>query len=317
MSPLQTLARHVEAYQAEQGISTAALIRRVPQLGSDKTFKRFLAGDFAETDVEKWVAEYQAAVNWIASTGASAPEELIDSLSPVLLLSRAWREARKTSGNGRVVLMLGKSGSGKSSAVRHLMQKQGSGIRLVEANEAWNDSPSAMLAAILRALDITAHPASAADRLEAVVQRLNESRHTLVIEEAHHLRCRLLDIVKTLVNRTPGEFVLVAIDTLWTRMATPAYEQARQLTGNRIAEVVRLAPSPTERDIAALIAPAKTEGPTAELIASLRTIAQSAGQLAFIRDVVARVLAQCADDKTTNATLAHWQNAIAAERGSR
>ena len=44
-----------------------------------------------------------------------------------------------------------------------------------------------------------------------------------MIDEAHHLGPHCLNTVKTLVNTTPGEFILVAIPTLWNKLQAHAY----------------------------------------------------------------------------------------------
>ena len=50
------------------------------------------------------------------------------------------------------MILQGPTGSGKSSARKVLFEKFGQRLVLVEASVAWNDSPMAMLGAILKAL---------------------------------------------------------------------------------------------------------------------------------------------------------------------
>jgi DNA transposition AAA+ family ATPase len=83
-------------------------------------------------------------------------------------------------------------------------------------------------------------PASAADRLSLVIERLQTSRTALIIDEAHHLGPRALNLVKTLINQTPGEFVFLCLPSLWNRLAKDAYEEARQLSLNRMRERIHL-----------------------------------------------------------------------------
>jgi len=108
------------------------------------------------------------------------------------------------------------------------------------------------------------------------------------VDEAHHLGCHSLNTIKTLINTTPGEFLLIAIPTLWSKLETSAYQEARQLSTNRLSERVRL--ELTEKDIERYLA-RSFEGIDATVLRHgaklIRPPAQSAGNLAFVRDVAA------------------------------
>ena len=62
----------------------------------------------------------------------------------------------------------------------------------------------------------------------------------MVIDEAHHLGPHCLNTVKTLVNTTPGEFVMLAIPSLWAKLNKSAYIEAKQLSTNRLYELVQI-----------------------------------------------------------------------------
>lgn len=291
---LRELAGKVREYQETKGLSTAALCKLVPQVGSDKTYNRILAGDLKELDLDRQLANFEAAVQWIESIGddAEAEEEIFDDLSAVISLKRAFLETRKETGNARCIFVLGPSGSGKTSARVALMKRYGSRLALVEANVAWKDSPGAMLGAMLRMLGRRELPASQSDRLERVVELLKETRRCVIVEEAHHLGPRCLNLVKTLINQTPGEFILIAIDTLWRRLESAAYEEARQLTGNRLAERIQLGREMKERDTRLLLERRLKLDAAADKTAILKSLAHYApnyGRLAFVRDVLRRV----------------------------
>src|SRR4029077_7513789 len=127
------------------------LAKLIPSIGSTKTYKRILAGDLKELDLENQLHGYRGAVAFIESTGGDQREEedLYDDLYPVIQLRRAFFESTRDAGVARVTFLLGPSGSGKTSARKLLIEKYGQRVLTIEANVAWNDSPQAMLGSIL------------------------------------------------------------------------------------------------------------------------------------------------------------------------
>jgi len=148
----------------------------------------------------------------------------------------------KTNGINRVLVVLGESGAGKSQAVGELVRAYGSRVKVVEAMQIWDDRPINLLGAILRSFGQVSLPVGADARFAAVVSLL-KTRRMVAIDEAQHLGQACLNTIKALVNNTPGEFMLLAIDTLWQRLESAAYQEARQLTTNRLAEMLKLAPT--------------------------------------------------------------------------
>jgi len=125
---------------------------------------------------------------------------------------------------------------------------------------------------------------------------MKSSRRSLVIDEAHHLGPHCLNIIKSLVNRTEWGFVLMCIGTLWRKLERGAYEEARQLTTNRLAERIKLA-CPTERDCQRMLE--RRLGNLADLKASTAMVAKTAsvhGGLGFVRDVCKRLVDARVDD---------------------
>lgn len=213
---LRELAQKVREYQESKKLSDTALLKKFSGLGSTKTFKRILADDLVELDLERQLNNYRSVWAFIESTGDDSADEenLYDDLYPVIQLRRAFFETTRENGTARVIVLQGPTGSGKTSARRLLLEKYGPRLLMIEATVAWNDSPGGMLGAVLDALGKKEKPLIQVDRLNKVIELLNESRRCLVVEEAHHLGPRCLNLTKTLVNQTPGEFVLIAIDTL-------------------------------------------------------------------------------------------------------
>ena len=292
-------AAKIAAWGESHGMSRAQLVRNFTDLGSEKSFRDISAGNLEGYNAENQLTKYRAVYATMEELANQGGEERIyDDLGTVVKIRRAFLGVVKATGTNRVLIVQGESGIGKTTAVGLLRGKYGTGrISYVEASDVWADSPNAFLGAILRALGVTELPAGRVQRLEEVQARLAISRRCLVIDEAHHLGPHCLNTVKTLVNTTPGEFILVAIPTLWNKLQAHAYQEAKQIATNRLSERVKLTldeadirtylskrfkddgtsggPEPRPRNDAALKVAAKIIRPAALL----------AGNYAFVRDV--------------------------------
>ena len=310
-------AAKIAAWGESHGMSRAQLVRNFTDLGSEKSFRDISGGQLEGYNAENQLTKYRAVYATMEELANQGGEERIyDDLGTVVKIRRAFLGVVKATGTNRVLIVQGESGVGKTTAVGLLRGKYGTGrISYVEASDVWADSPNAFLGAILRALGVTELPAGRVQRLEEVQARLAISRRCLVIDEAHHLGPHCLNTVKTLVNTTPGEFILVAIPTLWNKLQAHAYQEAKQIATNRLSERVKLTldeadirlylskrfkddgtsggPEPRPRNDAALKVAAKIIRPAALL----------AGNYAFVRDV-ARELASLEADAVSRAVTA-------------
>lgn len=288
------LADQIRYWQTEQGYTTAELLRRYRGLGSDKTFKSICDRRISELDAEGWLTKYRAVWAVIESLTAQAPEAGADevlTLSGVNAVRMALMPVFVEEGNARLVFVTGDTGTGKTSIARWLLNKFGERLIELECFRAWDDRPNAFLGDVLRALGkpVNKDVTSAADKLRACIEELRVSRRCLLLEEAHHLGPRCLDTVKALINQTPGEFVMFAMPTLWNRLKQSAYEECRQLSGNRLAE--RVALELKARDIEMFLKARLDIDPQEAATAAglLMHHAARHGNLAFVRDVIARV----------------------------
>ncbi|MDD4059167.1 MAG: ATP-binding protein [Kiritimatiellae bacterium] len=308
------LAGKIADYAQRKNWSTARLCREYPGLGSDRTFRDMVSGNIEGYDAAGQLANLRAAwalVEDVVGDGDTPP--VYENLSTVLSLRRACLSAMKSWGSNRVVIVQGESGVGKSTAMSVLVGRYGSRMAWCEAKEVWSDKPAAMLGDILRRLGHDGNlPTGAMSRMEEVQKRLCVSRICLFIDEAHHCGPKCLNTIKSLVNSTPGEFVLLAIGTLWQKLESGAYQEARQLSTNRLSERLRL--MLTERDIAMflqLAAPGlsgddKLARDAAKLV---RPAAVASGNLSFVREV-----AKLLPEKVTLADVAEAVKVEAARR---
>jgi type II secretory pathway predicted ATPase ExeA len=239
---LTITATRIRDWQQRRGISDTELCKRFAGLGSTKTFKRILEGDTAELDLERWFVEYEQV--WtlmeLESISAEQEEPIYDDLRHMLAARLAVQDAMAEKGNNRLVIIEGPSGSGKTTAARSLAARFGRKVVLAEADETWKESLNSMLGGILRAIAVREIPASAEARKTKLISALKASPVCLVIDEAHHLGPRTLNLVKTIINQSRCQVVFVCIETLFRKLECAAYEEAKQLTKNRLAERVRL-----------------------------------------------------------------------------
>ena len=288
----QALARRMAAYGEARGWGLARLCREFPALGSDRTLRDMRDGRFEGYDLAAMLADLRAAAALVDDLAQEGGEERVfDTLGTVEAVRRACLAAMRSWGTNRVVVVQGPSGVGKTTALRVVAGKYGRRIAVLEASDAWGDKPAALLGAVLRAVGQEGNlPASTVGRLEAAQEVLGRSRTCVCIDEAHHLGPHCLNTVKTLVNTTPGEFVLIAIPTLWSKLESQSYQEARQLTTNRLSERLRL--GLTERDLARYFAlsrpkafPDGERGMARTAAKAVAPVAAGSGNMAFARDV--------------------------------
>ena len=297
---LVALAQRARAWQEQRGYSDTELLRRMPGLGSTKTFSRVLKRDLAELDIDRWLSEYRAVLAVIESlSGREQKEvELFEDMTTVVQLRRALVEIIEEKSIRRVVLVEADSGLGKSSGLTLLQRKYGQSILVVEALIAWRDNPNSLLGAVLEALGVTDMPLSSEARMRMVLAKLRARSVTLAIDEAHDLGPRCLDTVKTLINQTPTRVILFAWPTLWRRLERAAFEETRQLLGNRLAERIKIG-SLREADVRRLLERrAGVVDPAA--VKSLLEAAPTRGNLSFVDAVCARLARAERDDKPTH-----------------
>lgn len=299
-SEITELARAIDSYAGRRGLSMKKLVTENPGLGSEKTFRDMRDGNLEGYDVEKQLSNYRGVWEIIQEmTGSETGEQLYDDLPAVNAVRVAVLEVMRSWGMDRVVFVDGESGMGKSTAARVLCGKYGNRIVMIEATDMWNDSPSAMLAEILHVLGWNnVDGMSGMKRLNLVREKLNAARKCLIIDEAHHMGPHCMNVLKTLVNRTPGEFIMIGIPAMWDKLHKAAYTEARQLSTNRISERVKLTFG--ERDVRAYLSNIFPDADKQELLTAARLIKPSAadnGCMAFVRDVARRIRTRGLDIK--------------------
>jgi DNA transposition AAA+ family ATPase len=230
---------------------------------------------------------------------------VFDDIGPAIRLRAAFADAMREQGNDRLIIVEGNPGDGKTTAVAALVARYGSRIVQAEAAETWRDSINAMLADLLLSAGVAQPPVSAAARLDKLIEVLRARRVCLVIDEAHHMGPRGLNMVKTLINRTPGEIIMIGLPVLLKRLEMAAYQEARQLTLNRLCERITLASA--DKDDTALLLERLGGLPAAiarEACARVAAMAVGHGSLKFVARLCRRLRRDGATDADSTLKLA-------------
>jgi DNA transposition AAA+ family ATPase len=283
-------------------------------LGSTRQYTRILAGDLEEVDVEANLKDYRAVWNLIEMLQESEADDdpLYDDLSTVNDLRKAVAEVMREKGLNRYVHMQGPQGSGKTTAARMLQAKYGARIVIAEATEIWKENMNAMLGGILLAMGTKEPPVSVAEKFNKLIVDLNKSRICLVIDEAHHLGPKTINLVKSLLNQTPGEFVLLAMGTLWNKLESKAYAEAWQLTKNRLSERIRLEGVETV-DVQKIVSRRLNLADEAAHKALVMAASQN-GNLAFVKLVCRKAKKLAGRSDVTMETISKAMGMVAASR---
>ena len=261
---LRALAGQVRDYQTERDWSDAKLCKEIASVGSSKTYKRILdpKDELDELNLENQLRNFQSAIQIIAALRLKdrPAEPEYKDFTNIERAERAVLSAVQEDEDcvARLVIIEGHTATGKDAVRRHLLNKFPKNTVAVEANGLWGMSPTNSLLALYQALNIVRQteagapppkpPRTPGALLAEIIAVLKERKLILIINEAHHLGIPGLNMVKTVLNATPTIVVLECIPVLLTRLLGNNYEEAVQLTGNRLCERVTL-PHPASDEI--------------------------------------------------------------------
>jgi hypothetical protein len=287
-------AQKIKEWQGDNSLSFAQLLKKLPQIGSDRTFNKILRGDFTELNIETQLAEYAAAVAFIEQMAGSETDEQDwdDGMSTALELRRKFGRMQGTRTIARCGWVIAPTGAGKTGARIVLMKKYGSKLVPLSANVLWGDNPRVFARELLKATGHKTIPVTAAEVYAKLIEILSNREICFLIEEAHHLGPNCLDLIKVVINDSDASFVLFAIDTLWAKLERAAYAQAAQLKGNRFAFKIRITTEMMKRDALRMVERRVKLDPgvlDAETRKHLLEQMLKHGRLAFVREFLRKL----------------------------
>ena len=227
--------------------SDRAWVKMWPGLGSAKTWGKILKGDFSELNAATRLPNYRGVLSALsAGVSLKGREELYEDQPGTQAVILAALRLMHHYGKDRLLLIKGGTGSGKTSALDVLERSEGSGAMVrCEADDTWKSEKVAMydiLVAMGESEDAVRAITTTGDRLKKILAiAKRRGRITLVVDEAHHCTGRVLNLFKTLLNRTEMLLILAGMSTLLQKLRAAASEEARQLFLNRMFCSVNLA----------------------------------------------------------------------------
>lgn len=328
IAELRALAREAQGYQLERGWSDAQICREISHLGHSKTYKRILdeADPLDDLNVDNQLRNYRAAVELISIRRSSErpAEPEYDDFTNVTAALSAVAGALSSTGIDRLVIIQGETGTGKDTAKRALLKRWPKLIVECEADELWRESLNTPLGEMIRALGIRRvnengepfkMPMMPSQRQELVIEELNKRKLVLVINEAHRMGPRALNLITTIINKTQCVVVMLCIPALITRLVKDAYEEAIQLIGNRLSEGVTL-PNPPASEIGEMFDRRELQfvddRTKAQAATALSKEAKSYGNWAFVKQVI-RILCSRRD----KVTMERFAESLATARSKR
>lgn len=265
---LRAVAQQIKEYQDRAGLSDAALCREFGGLGSTKTYKRILEGDFSELNAERQLENYSRVLELTKIRPDPEAGTIYEDLRHVRQTLLAVKEAHRETGNDHLVILEGATGSGKTETAGIVERSFGGAVVRVEAHGGWkvgNNPLTVMCGDLLEAARLREYgadkaaenkaaaadslPVSFAARKKKLFDALNERKRILIIDEGQEMGPFCLNLLKSVINQTPTVVLLCVIPTIFRRLESKSYEDAIQLTGNRLYERVRI-PSPEASEVA-------------------------------------------------------------------
>jgi DNA transposition AAA+ family ATPase len=245
---LLTTAKEIEALRTARVPvpSQNAWVKEWPGLGSQKTYSKILSGELEDVNTAAKLPDYRGVLRAIlADQKGRAAEVLYDDLPGAQAAILAALRLMHHHGKDRLLLIQGGSGSGKTSVLDLLAKGAAAGALVrVEANDTWKSERVAMRDILLGlgdSLEKVEAMRSGGEMLARILEILErKGRILLAIDEAHHCTGRVLNLLKTLLNKSEVLLVMAGMNTLLQKLRANASEEAKQLIHNRLFQSVNL-----------------------------------------------------------------------------
>lgn len=244
LTRLTELARLVDDWRTAKSIPKDKMsVRFKGLIKSYRNIERICAGQLDELNIETNLTQLESVWSLINSPAPRPTVKPYDDFNVALQLRNAFLRTMAKTGPNRVIILTAPTGRGKSKALEVLRERYRARLVTLSASRVWKDKPMALLSEIWAALGKNGGLGFGRVALKNVEDALKANRIAVAIDEAHYLGPEQLNTITTLVNSTPGEFILAGQPTLWSRLENDrgAYYEARQLTKNRLSCRIRVA----------------------------------------------------------------------------
>lgn len=240
---INSLINRIEQHQAALKLSDHAFVARYPHyLGSTKTYvDRIRKRSFAEfgKNLPVWVRKLE---NFVAELDGRSPVEQFEPDMPMAKAANEYYTRLQNQRNDRRnAVLLGATGTGKSTAARRLNNLYPRDTAYVRANESWRESKAQIIQGLAKSTGSYFQGIrGAAEGLDKLIKHLEMSPLTIIIDEAHEGGTMLLKLVKTLIDETSSRFMMFAYPTSWNKMLAAtddARAEAQQLFGRTLKPV--------------------------------------------------------------------------------
>jgi type II secretory pathway predicted ATPase ExeA len=300
------LAKKIESWRVAHAISKEKMPERFKDhIRSYRGIERAVKGELGEMNLEAHLSQFESIWALINSPAPKPKQKSWDDTSLALQLRNAFVRTMTKTGPNRVILLIAPTGRGKTGALQALQQiYKAPRVILCEASKVWKDKPLALLGHIWECLGKTDELGHGPKALQRVVASLKENRICIAIDESHYLGPEQLNTLTTLVNLTPGEFILAGQPTLWSRLERDkgAFLETRQLTGNRLSRRIKSGSlSDSDAGDVKLMVERRLpwlNGQSKQAVTMLLKQAPQHGNLAFVRNVIERT-EEAADEGAT------------------
>lgn len=217
--------------QNSSGWSDARMVETYPDLGSQRSWARWKAGDWSRSNPLRTLMRLRRIAAQV--DGGTPPEDVLE-LPFLRELRKRVALLERTTTDRRVLVVLAPNGTGKTTAARKLVDERREGRRYCRLRPGWRNKEMHIARGLLRALGASDDVAHAADAEDRLVDILSSTPTTVLLDQAHEGGAALMHLVRCLVDETPSRFVYMGYETAWARVhssTADAMVEARAFVG--------------------------------------------------------------------------------------
>lgn len=233
LAEIEAVVARVAEVQRERGLTEERLIRTFPQLGSDRSWKRFLAKDYAGLNVSRWHRRLKDVA--VVLDGGTPGEVYYDAMPFAQEMSRRLTLLERTTTDRRILCCLAASGCGKSAWARNAVAADAATRVMVRMDYTYRGKPAHICRAVARAMGVDLQADSPATLQRKMVDTLNAQPRTIFLDQAHEAGASLMLLLASWVDQCRSfRAVYLAYGTAFRRVqtaSTDALIEAKSFVG--------------------------------------------------------------------------------------